>query len=59
MDVARLARIFCTRLGGFDALGSLPKDALNILYAYGVDPSEKLRAFEDWIEANPAGVTHG
>jgi hypothetical protein len=51
-DIARLFEIVCTSLGGFNR-GPLPKDVLNILWAYRVDPELKLRRLQEWTESHP------
>jgi hypothetical protein len=48
-DIARYFEIVCGSAGGFTA-GPLPKDALNILYAYRVDPELKLGRLQAWAD---------
>ena len=48
-DIAHLAEIFCTRLGGFNATPVKPQ-GMNILYAYGVDPADKLKRFAAFLD---------
>jgi len=48
-DMAHLAEIFCTRLGGFNATPVQPQ-GMNILYAYGVDPADKLKRFAAFLD---------
>jgi hypothetical protein len=54
VDVARLAELYCMHLDGFRG-ALLPKEVLNLLYAFGVDPEDKLRAFGEWIQGSLAG----
>lgn len=54
VDVARLAELYCTRLGGFRGT-LLPMEILNVLYAFGVNPEDKLRAFAEWIQGGVTG----
>lgn len=48
-DIARLFEIVCGSRHTFTA--GLPKDAMNILWAYRVDPELKLTRLADWAEA--------
>lgn len=47
-DIARLAEIFCGQLEGFSG-SEVDPEGLNILYAYGVDPVEKLDRFTAYL----------
>jgi hypothetical protein len=49
-DIARFIETVCVYLGGFPATG-LPRPALPLLYAYGVDPARKLDNFALWCGA--------
>jgi hypothetical protein len=49
-DIARCFEIVCGSAGGFTTQ-SLPKEALNILYAYRVDPMLKLDRLQAWADA--------
>jgi hypothetical protein len=48
-DVAAYAEIACRHLGGVPEM-PLPKEALNILYSYRVDPEIRLKRFEEWAK---------
>jgi hypothetical protein len=48
IDVARFAGILCTHIGEI-GVARLPKEAVNILNAYGTDPGGKLAAFEYYL----------
>lgn len=58
-DVARFCELMY-RLAGEVAPGRLPKSALNILLAHGVDSPEKLRRLEEWsLESRTRKTAHG
>lgn len=48
-DIARYLEIVLGSIGGFTAK-PLPKDAMNILYTYRMDPELKLKRLADWAE---------
>jgi hypothetical protein len=48
-DIARCFEIVCGSAGGFTTQ-PLPKEALNILYAYRVDPTLKLDRLQAWAD---------
>jgi hypothetical protein len=47
-DIARLGTLLCSHFGGISN-ANLSRDALRILYDYGMDPSRKLDLFEQWL----------
>jgi hypothetical protein len=53
-DVARLFEIVCG--SGHSFAAGLPKDALNILWAYRVDPELKLTRLAEWAESAGKGL---
>jgi hypothetical protein len=55
-EVARFVEITCVCLGGLPP-DSLPRSALAILMAYGMDPSLKLDRYQAWAEARSVART--
>jgi hypothetical protein len=55
-DVARYIEIACVYLGGLRSQEQR-KEALAILYSYGLDPSVKLDRYQRWAELQQAEST--
>jgi hypothetical protein len=53
-DVARYCELMYRHAGG-PVMDGLPKEARNILLAYGVEPAEKLDRLERWAVAKSNG----
>lgn len=54
-DVARYCELVYKK-AGIPALDALPKEARNILLAYGVPPAEKLDQLERWTAVTSSGA---
>lgn len=54
-DVARYSELIYRHDKG-GSVQKLPKEALNILLAYGVEPEEKLNRLEKWVSSRGEGA---